>query len=219
MGLLKKIKKKLRWKRRWLTLAVLLLLAGISSVTIVLLQNHPISSKWDGEPLDQSVLGRNLAVSSQPEQEVQAMIGKLDGARQAFVKKAYVCGEELQLLGTMTSSQMMQYHKEHPALTVILGEGGDVYFTEQVDDLSPQCKNNAYFGLDAKGNLSLFEGVPEGNQVIRTFFQLNIEFLESSLPKETVKQLYRGIPVSNLEEYNSVLSTFADFAVEEASKR
>jgi len=221
LGLLKKLKKKLRWKRRWLTLAVLLLLAGISSVTIVLLQNKSVSSRLDGAPWSesgQSVLGRHIAAPAQPEAEVQAMFKQLDGAREAFAKKAYVCGEELQLLGTMTPEQMMQYHKEHPALTVVIGEKGDVFFTEQVDDLSPQCKTNAYFGLDENGNLSLFEGVPEGKQVIRTFFQLNVEFLESSLPRETVKQLYRGIPVSSLEEYNSVLSTFADFAVPDAEK-
>ncbi|MCS7458705.1 BofC C-terminal domain-containing protein [Paenibacillus doosanensis] len=218
LSLLNKIKKKLRWKRRWLTLAAVLLLAGLSTAAAALLHSMtaPEERGWSGA--DQSVFGRQVKPSEQSEEEVKAMLKQMEGQREAFTKKAYVCGDELQMLGSMSASQIFDYHKKHPALTVVLGEDGRVYFTERVDDLSPQCKTNAYFGLDAQGNLSLFEGVPEGKQVIRTFFQLNIEFLESSLPSETVKQLYRGIPVSNLDEYNSVLSTFADFAVEETPK-
>ncbi|WP_028547700.1 BofC C-terminal domain-containing protein [Paenibacillus sp. UNC451MF] len=218
LSLLNKIKKKLRWKRRWLTLAAVVLIAGMSSLTLILLKGSSSTDGLEWSSGDQPVFGTQIRPTQQPEDDVQAMVKHIVGQRGAYAKKAYVCGEELQMLGRMTAAQILQYHKEHPALTVSIGEGGDVYFTEQIDDLSPQCKNNAYFGLDAKGNLSLFEGVPGSNQVLRTFFQLNIEFLESSLPRETVKQLYRGIPVNNLDEYNSVLSTFADFAVEEPER-
>lgn len=218
LSLLNKIKKKLRWKRRWLTLAVILLVTGMASLVFTLLNGNSGTNRLGWSSGDQPVFGTQIRPTQQSEDDVQAMVRHIDGQRGAYTKKSYVCGEELQMLGRMTAAQILQYHKEHPALSVTIGEGGNVYFTEQIDDLSPQCKTNAYFGLDTKGNLSLFEGVPEGNQVLRTFFQLNIEFLESSLPRETVKQLYRGIPVSNLEEYNSVLSTFADFAVEESGR-
>lgn len=217
LNLLNKIKKKLRWKRRWITLACVLVVAGLPMIALTLLHQGTFSTEWSKDN-EQSVFGRGLvqAVQQQPEEEVRRVISQVVGQQETYSKKAYVCGEELQLLGMLTSEQMLQYHKEHPELTVTLGEAGQVYFTERVEDLSPQCKNNAYFGLDTSGNLSLFEGVPGGNQVIRTFFQLDIQYLESSLPKETVKQLYRGIPVNNLDEYNSVLSTFADFAVVES---
>lgn len=219
LNLLNKIKKKLRWKRRWITLASVLFIAGIAMIAITLLHTGEVSTGWHGNG-EQSVFGRGLSqdIPAQPEEEVMALINKLNGQREVYSKKAYVCGEELQRLGSMSAQQILQYHKANPRLTVKMGETGDIYFTERIEDLSPQCKTNAYFGLDTSGNLSLFEGVPGGNQVIRTFFQLDIQFLESSLPKETVKQLYRGIPVNNLEEYNSVLSTFADFAVEEKAR-
>jgi forespore regulator of the sigma-K checkpoint len=218
LSLLNKIKKKLRWKRRWLTLGVVLLLAGLSIAAMSILHNSSESPGLQWKAADQSVFSRQLSTEQQPEEEVMAVIKQINGQREAYTKKAYVCGEELQMLGAMDPQQILQYHKDHPMLTVMLGETGEVFFTQKIEDLSPQCKSNAYFGLDTHGNLSLFEGVPEGNQVIRTFFQLNINYLESSLPRETVKQLYRGIPVNNLEEYNSVLSTFADFAVEETQK-
>ncbi|TDF97657.1 BofC C-terminal domain-containing protein [Paenibacillus piri] len=215
-SLLGKLKKKLRWKRRWLTLAAVLLLAGIGSLAVVLLRDKTQATdlKWTSA---EEVFTRQID-QAQPEEEIQAMIKQIEGQREAYAQKSYVCGEEVQRLGLMTAQQILQYHKDHPLLTVKINSAGGVIFNEQVEDLSPQCKTNAYFGMDANGNLSLFEGMPGDKQVIRTFFQLNIEFLESSLPRETVKQLYRGIPVSNLDEYNSVLSTFADFAVEESKK-
>lgn len=73
---------------------------------------------------------------------------------------------------------------------------------------------NSYIGLDERGVLSLFDGPPLRDKVIRSFFQIDIEFLESSLPAEIVAQLYNGIRVTNITQYNSVLSTFSDYAVD-----
>ncbi|TVY11927.1 BofC C-terminal domain-containing protein [Paenibacillus cremeus] len=215
----KQLKKKLRWKRRWLNLAAILLVAGITAVWFGVMNGKNHEPKvWS--PQEQSVFGRQISTPAQPEEEVLKIANQLSGEREAFIKKAYVCGDELQLIGTLNSAGILSYHKEHPALTVSLGEDGRVLFTEKIDDLSPRCKENAYFGLDAGGNLSLFEGIPgiSGSSVIRTFFQLNIEHLESSLPRETVKQLYRGIRVMDLDDYNSVLSTLSDFAIEETER-
>lgn len=215
----KQLKKKLRVKRRWLNLAGILLVAGAFAAGLWL-----YSERWAGPEAgnmrEQAVFSRNMKEFSQPEDEVRKMVAGMDGQREAYVKKAYVCGEEFHRIGMMSSTDILDYYRDHPSLTVSLDEGSKVYFTELVDDLSPQCKNNAYFGLDMKGNLSLFEGVPGsgGESVIRTFFQLNIEHLESSLPRETVKQLYHGIRVKDLDDYNSVLSTLSDYAVEETEK-
>lgn len=75
-------------------------------------------------------------------------------------------------------------------------------------------KENTYFGLDDQGILSLFEGLPSEKKVIRSFFQLDVEYLESSLPRDMVDQLYEGIEVTDYAEYNSVLSTFSDYAID-----
>nr|WP_246427575.1 BofC C-terminal domain-containing protein [Paenibacillus phyllosphaerae] len=82
-----------------------------------------------------------------------------------------------------------------------------------IDDLSDACKESATFGVDKSGNLSLFDGPPKKEKVLRTFFQLDVNFMESSLPKEQVEQLTTGIRVTDKDEYNSVLSTFSDYAV------
>nr|WP_306220202.1 BofC C-terminal domain-containing protein [Cohnella sp. WQ 127256] len=83
---------------------------------------------------------------------------------------------------------------------------------ESIDDLSPQCSKTAYIGMDKDANLILFDGPPKKEKVIRTFFQLDIEMLESRLNEERLRELTKGIRVTDKDEYNSVLSTFNEFA-------
>ncbi|GJM75082.1 hypothetical protein HMSSN036_72980 [Paenibacillus macerans] len=42
--------------------------------------------------------------------------------------------------------------------------------------------------------------------------------MESALPADVLKQLQQGIRIQDVEEYNSVLSTFSDFALEQTEK-
>lgn len=130
-----------------------------------------------------------------------------------FVLRKYLCGEETIYRGRLLSDEIERISREE-GLTFGWMDDKRLYFIEEVDDLSADCKKSAYFGVDPDGNLSLFNGLPEKKRVIRTFFQLDIEYLESSLPKETIKQLYEGIRISDFKEYNSVLSTFSPYAIE-----
>jgi forespore regulator of the sigma-K checkpoint len=52
--------------------------------------------------------------------------------------------------------------------------------------------------------------------VVRTFFQLDVRSLESSLSKERLHELAGGIRVSDKNEYNSVLSTYSDYALQKS---
>lgn len=54
--------------------------------------------------------------------------------------------------------------------------------------------------------------------MLKTFFQLDVETMESVLPDEVLKQLQEGIRIQDVEEYNSVLSTFSDYALEQTEK-
>ena len=84
---------------------------------------------------------------------------------------------------------------------------------ERIDSLSPAYRDSAVFGIDAQGRLSLFDGPPERGKVIRTFYQLNVRYMESVLPKERLDALSRGIRVTDRDEYNSVLSAYSEYAV------
>lgn len=209
----KRLQKSLRWKRRWMNLTIFWFVVSASAAAYMWHYSSQSTMTLQPDEQTQMVMGHN---SRQPEKEVMEMISQIKAQRETFTQKLYVCGEELQPIGMMSADEILAYHRSSPDATVSMDANGRIYFRETIEDLSPRCKENAYFGMDSGGNLSLFEGVPGvgGGSVIQTFFQLNIEHLKSSLPNSAIKELYRGIQVRDLSEYNSVLSTFSDYAVD-----
>lgn len=136
--------------------------------------------------------------------------GKL---RRVSLEKNYVCGTETINLGNFTPEEMVTLIRQHPGWSGYIESENDLIVQETVDDLSPHCKENAYMSLDKEGNLTLFDGKPKEEKAIRTFFQLDVGSMETSLPAGVLEQLQNGIRVQDIEEYNSVLSTFGDYAV------
>jgi forespore regulator of the sigma-K checkpoint len=199
-NLIKQLKKQLKSGKRRLTLGLVLLLLGGAYMGM--------------ERLKAFKTFEAMAAPETKQHQVLDQIKKSGNAHRVFAQKVYVCGQEVAEIGKLNSDQIAQYYKEHPQDQVKLTADGQVYFVEQVEDLSAACKHNAFFGLDKNGRLSLFEGHPNQEQIIRTFFQLNVEHLKTSLPQGTLNQLIQGIPITDLAEYNSVLSTFSDYAVE-----
>jgi forespore regulator of the sigma-K checkpoint len=189
----KQLKKSLRWKRRWMNLTMILVVIGAVFTAWLLLQNPKQVAT------ERAVFGHDIHQSmeiqpKQTEEEVRDVVNKIKDRRKAFARTLYVCGDELEPLGLMDAADILAYHKNNPYTVVGLVAEGSVHFVKTIEDLSPRCKENAYFGMDKGGNLSLFEGVPGvgDSNVIQTFFQLNIEHLESSLPRDAIKELYRG---------------------------
>ncbi|GIP45043.1 hypothetical protein J45TS6_35020 [Paenibacillus sp. J45TS6] len=150
----------------------------------------------------------NMAQASLLEQ-----IRSNDKLRRVFLEKNYVCGTETINLGDFTPEEMITLVKQHPGWSGYIEAGNDLVVQETVNDLSPHCKENAYMSLDKEGNLTLFDGKPKEEKTIRTFFQLDVGSMETSLPAGVLEQLQNGIRVQDIEEYNSVLSTFGDYAV------
>ncbi|EXX85534.1 hypothetical protein BG53_08220, partial [Paenibacillus darwinianus] len=134
------------------------------------------------------------------------------------LRRIYLCGEETRSLGVISAKRTISLLQEHPGWTAVMDPDGTVALEERIDDLSPACKESAVFGVDKEGNLSLFDGPPERNKVLRTFFQLDVTYMESSLPPGRIDALERGIRVTDVDEFNSVLSSFADYALEESRK-
>jgi len=217
MNLWRQLKRRLRTKRRWLSLGVFVLVA-ISLAVAASMRG----GQTDRSASSPSALSAFAPAASSEEAkrlaETLETIVQSGGGRETVLLKSYVCGEERQKLGLLQPDGIVKLHTEHPDWSLRLGEDGSAVFMQSIDDLSPACKETAFFGIDDKGNLTLFSGVPGKDNVIRTFFQLNIGHLESALPHDTVTQLYSGIRVRDMDEFNSVLSTFSDYAVEETQK-
>ncbi|WP_138752383.1 BofC C-terminal domain-containing protein [Paenibacillus sinopodophylli] len=201
-SLWKNLKKQLRRKRRptWSLGGLLpLLLAGGLMLT-------------QGE----------LAEAAPQVAGIESVINKLELGKEPLsveLRRIYVCGEESKPLGRMMGKQVASLLQSHPDWTAVLDQTNSIVHVEQrVEDLSEHCKANAYMGVDKLGNFSLYDGIPKKEKVVRTFFQLDVHYMESSLPQDKLDQLTKGIRINDIEEFNSVLSTFSDYAIEQNQK-
>lgn len=82
--------------------------------------------------------------------------------------------------------------------------GSKIIFSKQMDDISPLLKANGYFGITKKGVLTIFNGKPDQSNIIQSFFQIDINKLESHIQQE----LNEGIPIKTKDNYVKVLETF-----------
>ena len=90
-------------------------------------------------------------------------------------------------------------------------KGETIYFRKFIDDISPLLKTNGYFGITTEGVLSIYYGEPKQQQLIQSFFQIDIEKLESKF----MEDLIRGIPVQTKEHYVQVIETFKRYYFDE----
>lgn len=136
-----------------------------------------------------------------------------------ILHKVYVCGEEIVNLDMLSYEDAVILAEQNPHWQLSVDQTHQlIRFEEKIEDLSPYCKANAFFGIDDEGLFSLYDGIPEREKIMKTFFQLNIRYLESRLPKQELEHLQNGIRVRDLEEYDSVLSTFNEFRLDRISQ-
>ncbi|PFA64540.1 regulator [Bacillus sp. AFS015802] len=84
-----------------------------------------------------------------------------------------------------------------------------IVFQKQMDDISPLLKTNGYFGISDNGVLSIFNGKPGQAEIIQSFFQIDVEKLESKRHDDLVK----GIPIKSKQEYEEVLEQYKPYSV------
>ncbi|HEY4391447.1 MAG TPA: BofC C-terminal domain-containing protein [Paenibacillus sp.] len=214
---------KKQWKRRWKrwrraiwTFSACALVAAMAWMGLQL--SGQLEKLMTGKPLALETLGKIRSYteeqSGQPSADWLKGLQDRKRARIVHLNKIYTCGEERSVLGIMDAEDIETLAKEHPKWTGRVDSLGEVWLEEHILGLSEECQRSGYMGIDKDGNLSLFEGPPKEEKVLRTFFQLDVETMESVLPEDVVRQLQQGIRVQDVDEYNSVLSTFSDFAVE-----
>lgn len=209
-----------RWRRAIWTCTLFLIIGGLvwAGQTLPDQMKKLLTQMTDDSPIALETLnylqnGGNGDVDSEEQRVFMQQLNNSQGKVKVHLRTSYVCGVEEQLIGSLDADSIYTLMNNNPSWKGKMDANGEVWLEEAVtDDLSPACKEQAYMSVDANGNLTLFDGPPQEEKVLRTFFQLDIGSMESSLPKDVLKQLQEGIRIQDIDEYNSVLSTFSDYA-------
>ncbi|MHC0035778.1 BofC C-terminal domain-containing protein [Pseudoneobacillus sp. C159] len=126
---------------------------------------------------------------------------------EVILQRTYLDGEisEEKVIETIWS--MENFWAKYEQWELINTYHNGLVFRRQMDDISPLLKANGYFGITEDGTLSIFNGRPHQTNIIQSFFQLNIEKLESRKHLE----LKKGIPIKTKDRYVNVLETFKPY--------
>jgi forespore regulator of the sigma-K checkpoint len=126
---------------------------------------------------------------------------------EVILQRAYLDGEisEEKVVEKIWSMEHFWVKYEQWELVDTYDKG--LVFKQQMDDISPLLKANGYFGITDDGTLTIFNGRPHQTNIIQSFFQLNIEKLESRKHLE----LKKGIPIKTKDRYVNVLETFKPY--------
>lgn len=158
MILLKLLKKLIRrlsgHRRRWVLLVfwAMLAAASFSSLSKFGGQDLHLNNEHSNPSMNESrmvfnIQGTTEAQPSQSEVLQEIMAETFEGP--AVMITHYVCGEESIQLGYLNHQSILEKHREYPEAEIHIADEGTIVFKQWVQDLSPQCKNNAYFGVDA----------------------------------------------------------------------
>ncbi|MGL4521809.1 MAG: BofC C-terminal domain-containing protein [Bacilli bacterium] len=91
--------------------------------------------------------------------------------------------------------------KAYQNATLIDQGKGWIILLEKSKDLSPDIKGSGYWGLSNDGVLTIFSGKPTEQKAIQSFYQIQMERLETNKRK----QLEAGIPIKSVDDYLEII--------------
>jgi forespore regulator of the sigma-K checkpoint len=124
------------------------------------------------------------------------------------LQRVYLDGELSEEVTNETILSMEDFWATYDGWQLIDQNEERVVFQRSIDDISPLLKTNGYFGIDDDGTLSIFNGKPETNEVIQSFFQIDVKKLESRKHDE----LIQGIRIQSRDQYLEVLKTLEAYS-------
>jgi forespore regulator of the sigma-K checkpoint len=124
------------------------------------------------------------------------------------LQRIYLDGEVSEEVTSETILSMEDFWAAYDGWKLIDQNEERIVFQRNIDDISPLLKTNGYFGIAGDGTLSIFNGKPETNDVIQSFFQIDIKKLESRKHDE----LIQGIRIQSKDQYFEVLKTLETYS-------
>ncbi|MBS4208977.1 intercompartmental signaling factor BofC [Bacillus sp. FJAT-50079] len=130
---------------------------------------------------------------------------------EVVLRTLYVDGEVSEEIVQETIWALDDFWAKYADWQLIDMDDSSLLFEKEVDDISPLLKVNGFFGISDDGVLSIYNGKPEMENVIQSFFQIDVQKLEG----KKQQQLKQGIRVKSKEEYTDVLEAMKQFVINE----
>lgn len=150
-------------------------------------------------------LPSKLNTEKHAEVEAQTVNGPI--TVEVFLQRNYIDGNQSEEVVYETIWSMEDFWANYADWQLVDQEVNKVTFEQKIDDISPISKVNGFFGLTEEGILTIFNGKPDEEEVIQSFFQIDVDELESGLMEE----LKQGIRVQSKQEYTEILERFRAF--------
>lgn len=139
--------------------------------------------------------------------EAQEVTGPL--TINVILQRHYLDGEISEEIVKETIWSMEDFWAEYRNWQLIDQQEGQMVFRQNLDDISPLMKADGYFGISEDGVLTIYKGKPGSEEVIQSFFQIDVSKLETRQQEE----LKQGIPVVSKDHYQRVIESFKTLSV------
>lgn len=185
--------KIVKLRNRWVMILI------VAFAVIMLINQYPI-----GEGKEDRLSTELEEVSSQRNVDKQYPGSDL-AVLEVVLQEQYIDGRMASEMILETISAMEDFWSKYEDYQLIDQKVGQVTFRKQVNDISPYLKKVGYFGL-YEDVLTIFEGAPTHQQVIQSFYHINL----NQLSKEDRERLNKGIKIDSKSTYQQTLEVFRD---------
>ncbi|MBM7644703.1 forespore regulator of the sigma-K checkpoint [Scopulibacillus daqui] len=153
------------------------------------------------------IVPSNIHLAKAEQDESNVLHKPMPRVVRVHLKKDYLDGISIESTREAHLLSVKQYVAAFDDWRLVKQTKGSLYFEKKINDISPVAKAVGIFGLTNNGTLTIFEGNPDKNQIIQTFFQIDTKALEVN----DYKHLNQGIPVRDKKHFQQVMKALAKY--------
>ena len=136
------------------------------------------------------------------------VLGNAPIQRTVILQRVYLDGEMSEEKIEETILSMDDFWRKYEKWLLVDQNDQELVFQTYVNDISPLLKGNGYFGIKSDGTITIFNGKPAEEQIIQSFFQIDLKKLESNKKME----LQDGVKIVNKERYLKFLEVYKAYS-------
>ena len=136
------------------------------------------------------------------------VLGNAPIQRTVILQRVYLDGEMSEEKIEETIISMDDFWRKYDKWLLVDQNDQQLVFQTYVDDISPLLKGNGYFGIKSDGTITIFNGKPARDQIIQSFYQIDLKKLESNKKSE----LQNGVKIVNKERYLKFLEVYKAYS-------